>query len=91
MVRQGLQMYFDDDPDIKVVGEARNGEEALQIAAELAPQVVLMDLLMPVVDGFQAIKAMRKLLPATQIVAMTSVVEEVGVHRAIEAARSVTC
>ena len=85
MVRQGLQMYFDDDRDIKVVGEARNGEEALQIAAELAPQVVLMDLLMPVVDGFQAIKAMRKLLPATQIVAMTSVVEEVGVHRAIEA------
>lgn len=85
MVRQGLQMYFEGDAEIEVVGEARNGEEALALAPALQPQVVLMDLLMPVVDGFQAIKALRQMLPRAHIVAMTSVVEEVGVHRAIEA------
>lgn len=85
MVRQGLQMYFEDDPDIEIVGEARNGEEALGLASSLCPQVVLMDLLMPVMDGFQAIGSLRQTLPRAHIVAMTSVVEEVGVHRAIEA------
>jgi DNA-binding NarL/FixJ family response regulator len=78
-------MYFEGDPDIEIVGEARNGEEALQLAETLAPQVVLMDLLMPVVDGFQATKALRQMLPRARVLAMTSVVEEAGVHRAIEA------
>ena len=85
MVRQGLQMYFEDDPDVQIVGEARNGEEAVRLAEALAPEVVLMDLLMPVVDGFQATKALRKVLPRAHSFAMTSVVEETGVHRAIEA------
>jgi NarL family two-component system response regulator LiaR len=85
MVRQGLQMYFEGDPEVEIIGEARNGEEALRLAATLNPQVVLMDLLMPVVDGFQAIKALRKLTPLAHVIAMTSVVEESGVHRAIEA------
>lgn len=85
MVRQGLQMYFEGDPAVEIVGEARNGEEALQLAERLNPQVVLMDLLMPVIDGFQATKMLRKILPRAHIVAMTSVVEEIGVHRAIEA------
>ncbi len=85
MVRQGLQMYFEGDPEVDIVGEARNGEEALRLAETVCPQVILMDLLMPVVDGFQAIKALRRILPTAHIVAMTSVVEEAGVHRAIEA------
>lgn len=85
MVRQGLQMYFEGDPEVEIIGEARNGEEALRLAMNLCPQVVLMDLLMPIVDGFQAIRALRQTLPRAHIVAMTSVVEEVGVHRAIEA------
>lgn len=85
MVRQGLQMYFEDDPDIRIVGEARNGEEALRLAPELYPNVILMDLLMPALDGVQAIKALRAILPGCHIVAMTSVVEEAGAHRAIEA------
>jgi two-component system, NarL family, response regulator LiaR len=85
MVRQGLQMYFEGDPQVEIVGEARNGEEAIRLGQALEPQVVLMDLLMPVLDGFQAIKALRRMLPRAHIVAMTSVVEEGGVHRAIEA------
>jgi DNA-binding NarL/FixJ family response regulator len=85
MVRQGLQMYFEDDPDVDIVGEARNGEEALTLAPGLSPDVVLMDLLMPVMDGVRAIQALRVTTPQCEIVAMTSVVEESGVHRAIEA------
>jgi DNA-binding NarL/FixJ family response regulator len=85
MVRQGLRMYFEDDPDIEIVGEARNGEEALGMAPELCPGVVLMDLLMPAMDGATTIRALRQLLPACHTVAMTSVVEESGIHLAIEA------
>jgi DNA-binding NarL/FixJ family response regulator len=85
MVRQGLQMYFEGDPEVEIVAEARNGEEALHLAESVCPQVILMDLLMPVVDGFQAIKALRQILPTAHTVAMTSVVEEAGVHRAIAA------
>lgn len=85
MVRQGLQMYFDGDPDVEIVGEARNGDEVLAMALELKPDVVLMDLLMPAMDGIDATRTLRKALPHTHIVAMTSVVEEGGVHRAIEA------
>lgn len=85
MVRQGLQMYFEDDPDIDIVGEARNGEEAIALAPELCPTVVLMDLLMPAMDGVRAIESLRAMMPQCHAIAMTSVVEESGVHRAIEA------
>ncbi len=85
MVRQGLQMYFDGDADVQLVGEARNGDEVLALAEELKPDVVLMDLLMPAMDGIEATRAIRLALPRTHVVAMTSVVEENGVHRAIEA------
>jgi DNA-binding NarL/FixJ family response regulator len=85
MVRQGLQMYFEDDPDVEIVGEARNGEEAVALAPELCPGVILMDLLMPAMDGVQATRMLRGIVPGSHIVAMTSVVEEAGVHRAIEA------
>jgi two-component system, NarL family, response regulator LiaR len=85
MVRQGLQMYFDGDPEVTIVGEARNGEEAVDLARRLRPDVVLMDLLMPAMDGVAATSVLRRELPQAQIVAMTSVVEENGVHRAIEA------
>ncbi len=85
MVRQGLEMFFDSDPEVTIVGEARNGEEALELAQDLRPDVILMDLLMPAMDGVEATRQLRRALPRAHIVAMTSVVEEGGVHRAIEA------
>jgi two-component system, NarL family, response regulator LiaR len=60
VVRQGLRMFLSLDPDFEVVGEAENGQEALEVARELRPDVVLMDLLMPVMDGMEATRAIRK-------------------------------
>ena len=63
VVRQGLRMFLSLDPQLEVVGEAENGEEALAMARELKPDVVLMDLLMPVMDGIVATEAIRRELP----------------------------
>ncbi len=59
VVRQGLRMYLALDPELEVVGEAANGAEALRLTHELEPDVVLMDLLMPVMDGIAATEAIR--------------------------------
>lgn len=85
MVRQGLAMFFDGDPEVTIVGEARNGDEAVAMAQVLHPDVVLMDLIMPAMDGVEATRQLRRTYPGAQVVAMTSVVEENGVRRAIEA------
>lgn len=85
MVRQGLRMYLSLDPDILVVGEAANGAEAVQLAHELQPDVILMDLLMPVMDGITATAAIRRQLPDTQVVALTSVLEDGSVGDAVRA------
>jgi DNA-binding NarL/FixJ family response regulator len=85
VVRQGLRMVLDLDPELEVVGEAENGQEALRLAMRLEPDVVLMDLVMPVMDGVQATKAIRRGLPDTQVVALTSVLEDVSVTGAVRA------
>src|SRR5215208_434538 len=85
VVRQGLRMFLSLEPDFEVVGEARNGQEALQMARELRPDVVLMDLLMPVMDGVEATEAIRKELPEVEVVALTSVLEDVSVTGAVRA------
>src|SRR5918911_1781347 len=85
VVRQGLRMYLSLDPELEVVGEASNGEEALRMARELEPDVVLMDLLMPVMDGIAATEAIRTELPDVEVIALTSVLEDVSVSGAIRA------
>lgn len=77
VVRQGLRMFLDLDPELEVIGEAENGKEALRLAEKLHPDVVLMDLVMPVMDGIEATGRSRKeALPDTEVVALTSVLEE---------------
>ena len=85
VVRQGLRMFLALDPDIDIVGEACDGVQALELAHELRPDVVLMDLLMPEMDGIQATARVRAELPDTEVIALTSVLEDSSVVNAIRA------
>ena len=85
VVREGVRMYLALDPELEVVGEAANGEEALQLAREHNPDVVLMDLLMPVMDGVTATALIRRELPDTEVIALTSVLEDQAIYRAMRA------
>lgn len=85
VVRQGLKMFLALDPELEVVGEAANGAEALRLAQALQPDVVLMDLLMPVMDGVAATAAIRRILPDTEVIALTSVLEDSAVLGAVRA------
>ena len=85
VVRQGLRMYLALDPELEVVGEAVNGAEALRLAHEQKPDVVLMDLLMPVMDGIAATAAIRRELPDVEVIALTSVLEDSAVYGAMRA------
>ena len=85
VVRQGLRMFLGLDPDLEVIGEAANGAEGLRLAHELRPDVVLMDLLMPVMDGVTAIGHLRRELPDTEVLALTSVLEDDKVVGAVRA------
>lgn len=85
VVRQGLKMVLSLEDDLDILGEAANGEEALAQVRNLAPQVVLMDLLMPVMDGVSAIRAIKKEFPDVEVVALTSVLEDRLVIDAVEA------
>lgn len=85
VVRQGLRMVMSLEDDLEVVGEAANGREAVEAVTELSPQVVLMDLLMPVMNGVEAIRAIKAQHPDVEVVALTSVLEDRMVIDAVEA------
>jgi two-component system, NarL family, response regulator LiaR len=80
-----LRMFLSLDPDIQVVGASSNGREALAMVRGLEPDVVLMDLLMPVMDGISATKAIRSELPEVEVIALTSVLENALVTGAVRA------
>jgi DNA-binding NarL/FixJ family response regulator len=76
-------MYLGADPEFEIVAEASNGQEALTLARELRPDVILMDLLMPVMDGIAATAAIRRELPDVEVIALTSVLEDTAVAEAV--------
>jgi DNA-binding NarL/FixJ family response regulator len=78
-------MFLALDPDIDLVGEACNGVQAVALAHDLRPDVVLMDLLMPEMDGIEATMRIRAELPDTEVIALTSVLEDSSVVSAIRA------
>src|SRR4029077_10572689 len=73
VVRQGLRMFLDQESTITVVGEASDGSEAIDLARRLKPDVVLMDILMPHVDGIEAITRIKAEMPRIEVIALTSV------------------
>jgi DNA-binding NarL/FixJ family response regulator len=85
IVRQGLRMYLQFDPELEIVGEASNGKEALEQTSKLHPDIVLMDILMPEMDGLEATAAIRQSMPDTEVIALTSVLDDAIIHQTIRA------
>jgi DNA-binding NarL/FixJ family response regulator len=88
MVRRGLRDFLELHDDIQIVGEAADGSEAIEQARGLHPDIVVMDLMMPGIDGIEATSRIRAELPTVEIIALTSFVEEARVLAAIEAGAS---
>lgn len=88
VVRQGLRVFLGAQPDIEVVGEAATGNEAIALVSRLSPDVVVMDLLMPDMDGFAATRHIRDTCPQTQVIILTSYSAEGQVLRALRAGAS---
>ncbi len=88
VVRRGLRGYLELLDDIEVIGEADNGLTGVELSAELTPDVVLMDLVMPQLDGIAAIARIKAAQPGVQVVALTSFIEEEKVIAALEAGAS---
>lgn len=85
VVRQGVEAFLSTQPDIAVAGQAASGGEALRLAAELAPDVVLMDLKMPEMDGVEATRRLKQISPRTQVIVLTSYHDDEHIFPAIRA------
>ena len=101
VVREGLRAYLTTEPDIDVVGEASNGREAIKLAAEVVPDVALVDLVMPdpsarfaaqasagpagPMDGVATIRELKKVSPHTQVIVLTSYAEDEKIFPAVRA------
>jgi DNA-binding NarL/FixJ family response regulator len=84
-VRHGLKLMIDDEPDMKVVGEANDGNEVLRQVRELKPDVVVMDISMPGMNGLAATRALKKLQPHAVIVTLTRHADDAYLHELLRA------
>ena len=85
LVRQGVRAFLDTQPDITVVGEAESGETAVTQASQHAPDVILMDLMMPGMDGVEATRRVKQVSPRTQVIVLTSYHQDEHIFPAIRA------
>jgi NarL family two-component system response regulator LiaR len=85
LVRQGIRAFLELQPDLNVIGEAGSGEEAVRMAAELVPDVVLMDLVMPGIGGVEATRQVKQVSPHSQIIVLTSYHEDEYIFPALRA------
>ena len=84
IVRQGLARLLEDQTDLRVVGEATDGRMALEKATELKPDIVIMDIAMPLMNGIEAAKRIRKQLPETKILILSMYSHEHYIHQLLE-------
>jgi DNA-binding NarL/FixJ family response regulator len=85
LVRRGFRRMLEDDPEIRVVGEASNGEDAVRLALELQPDVVVMDAAMPGTGGLAATRTLREHMPATRVLMLSMHSEQTVVQQALAA------
>jgi DNA-binding NarL/FixJ family response regulator len=85
VVRNGVRAYLDTLPDFQVVGEASSGEEALTLVSDMIPDIVLLDLILPGMDGVETTRRIKKVSPRTQVVVLTSYHEDVHIFPALKA------
>jgi DNA-binding NarL/FixJ family response regulator len=85
LVRRGFRRLLEDEPDILVAGEASDGEEAVKLATQLRPQVIVMDCALPGINGLQATRKILQILPETAVLMLSMHPEETWVHQALEA------
>ena len=85
MVRRGLAAFLRAKPDLELVGEADDGQQALDVCEQVEPDVILMDLVMPEMDGTTATRAIRERWPQVQVIALTSFQEKKLVQEALRA------
>ena len=90
IVRRGLRVRFHLEPDLEVVGEASTGTEALTLAQTLSPDVVLMDIEMPEMDGIEATAALRRVVPHSAVVIL-SIYDDAQTRRRAQTAGAVAC
>jgi NarL family two-component system response regulator LiaR len=88
VVRQGLRTFLELQEDVLVVGEAGDGQTAIEMVRKLKPNVVLMDLVMPHMDGISATRQVKSLVPNVKVIALTSFTEDNKVFPAIQAGAS---
>ncbi len=84
IVREGLRKMLDLEADLQVIGEAQNGRQAVTLAAKLAPDVVLMDIAMPHLNGLEATRQIRKALPATKVLILSAHSDDAYVNNAVD-------
>lgn len=85
MMREGLRMMLEGQEDLRIVGEAANGQEAIQAVSRQCPDVVIMDVMMPVLNGIEATRQVRALCPSTAVVMLSMYADEERVVRALRA------
>jgi DNA-binding NarL/FixJ family response regulator len=85
VVRNGIRSYLETISDFQVVGEASSGEETLALVTELIPDIVLLDLIMPGMDGIETTRRVKQISPRTQVVVLTSYHEDVHIFPALKA------
>jgi two-component system, NarL family, response regulator LiaR len=85
VVRQGLRFLLEQQEEMQVVGEGENGEQAIQLVTDLLPDVLLLDLLMPRLDGVTAVREIKRIAPTTRIIVLTSYFEDDQIFGVIKA------